>query len=414
VEINLAASTAFWISCAAGVVLCSLAIFISPWAATFFEEPKIEPMIQFLAISFLITSVGSTHDALLQKELDFKKKTIPDLAQAFFRGVFSILLAWLNWGVWSLIWGQVIGALAFTLAAWVVLPWRPRLVFNKSIAKELIRYGYQIVLTNLLATVGARTDLLLIGKLAGGVALGFYALAFKIPDLMIMSIMTVTSRVIFPAYAKLQHDPQALKRAFLVTLQFISLTTFPIGVGLLALTPDLIYVVYTDKWAPAIPVLQVLAIFAVVRIVGWAGTGSIYKAIGRPDIITKTSLLKTILIIPASWWVIHQYGAIGAAFAQLGVAIFISGVNLFIAHRVLQMKLSVIFGEMRVAFLGALLMFISLEIFLHFISPRPSLTRLIIASVLGGSIYLLTVWLSSRETVLLARKLIGFAPNVSK
>ncbi len=226
--------------------------------------------------------------------------------------------------------------------------------------------------------------------------------------------MTVTSRVIFPAYAKLQHDPQALKRAFLVTLQFISLTTLPIGVGLLALTPDLIYVVYTDKWAPAIPVLQVLAIFAVVRIVGWAGTGSIYKAIGRPDIITKTSLLKTILIIPASWWVIHQYGAIGAAFAQLGVAIFISGVNLFIAHRVLQMKLSVIFGEMRVAFLGALLMFISLEIFLHFISPRPSLTRLIIASVLGGSIYLLTIWLSSRETVLLARKLIGFAPNVSK
>src|SRR5262245_6537596 len=125
------ASTAFWISCLAGFSLFTLASLISPWAAHFFEEPRVEPMVQLLAVSFLLTSLGSTHEALLQKELNFKKKLIPELAQAFSRGFFSILLAWLGWGVWSLIWGQVIGAFAFTLTAWLVLPWRPTLTFSK-------------------------------------------------------------------------------------------------------------------------------------------------------------------------------------------------------------------------------------------------------------------------------------------
>ena len=74
------------------------------------------------------------------------------MAQALFRGLFSILLAWLGWGVWSLALGQVIGALAFTIAAWLVLPWRPSFTFNLKIAKELTSYGYQIVLTDLLGT----------------------------------------------------------------------------------------------------------------------------------------------------------------------------------------------------------------------------------------------------------------------
>ncbi|HXW01579.1 MAG TPA: lipopolysaccharide biosynthesis protein, partial [Anaerolineae bacterium] len=394
----------------AGLILFAVAILVSPWAALFFEEATVAPMVQLLAVSFLITSLGSTHDALLQKELDFKKKTIPDLAQAFIRGVFSILLAWLGWGVWSLIWGQIIGAVAFTAAAWLVLPWRPSLTFNSKIAKELIGYGYQTVMGNFLAMLGPRTDYLFIGKLVGEVGLGFYTLAFRIPELMITSIMAVTSRVIFPAYAKLQHDQQVLQRAFLVTLQFLALVTFPLGVGLFAVAPDLIHVLYTDKWAPAIPVLQVLSLFALVRMIGSAGTGSIYKAIGRPDIVTKTSLLKIILLVPTSWWAVSQYGITGAAFAQLGVTVIVSSVNLYLTHKMLQLKISQILGEMRIAFLGAMLMFISVEIFLYLVPTMSSFPRLMIASTLGALVYILVIWLLSRETILLAQKLIGFAP----
>lgn len=413
-ESNQSASTAFWISCSAGIILFSLAILVSPWAAVFFEEARVEPMVQLLAISFLITSVGSTHDALLQKELNFKKKTIPDLSQSFFRGVFAILLAWAGWGMWSLIWGQIIGAVAFTVAAWLVLRWRPSFTFNRKIAKELIGYGYQTVMSNFLAMLGPRTDFLFIGKLVGEVGLGLYTLAFRIPELMITSIMAVTSRVIFPAYAKLQHDQQVLQRAFLVTLQFLALVTFPLGLGLFAVAPDLIRVLYTDKWAPAIPALQVLSLFALVRMIGSAGTGSIYKAIGRPDIVTKTSLLKVILLVPASWWAVSQYGITGAAFAQLGVTTIISGINLFLTHRTLQLKLSDIMGEMRTAFLGSMLMLVSVEIFLYFAPVTSSLARLILASTLGACVYILVIWVLSRETILLAQKLIGFAPHAPK
>lgn len=406
-ETDRIASTAFWISCLAGFGLFLAALLIAPAAAAFFAEARVEPMVQLLAVSFLIASVGSTHDALLQKELHFKKRIIPDLAQASFRGGFSIILAWQGWGVWSLIWGQLIGAVAFAVAGWLVLSWRPALVFDPKIAKELLGYGSHIVTINFLGTLGSRTDFLFIGKLAGDVALGFYTVAFKIPDLLIMSIMTITSRVIFPAYAKLQHDEAALRRAFLVTLKFISLITFPLGLGVFITAPDLIRVLYTDKWTPAIPVLQILCLFAILRITGWAGTGSIYKAIGRPDIITKTSLLKTLILFPVSWWAISRYGMIGAASAQLGVAVVTSSVNLYLAHRMLHIRLTAILDEMRIAFWGSVLMLIGVGSVLHFAAPAPGLVRLVIAAALGALVYSFTIWVLSRETFLLVRKLMA-------
>lgn len=413
-ENDKAPSTAFWISCLASLILFSLTIFISPWTALFFEQPVVEPMVQLLAASFLITSLGSTHDALLQKELNFKKKLIPDLSQAILRGVVSIVLAWAGWGVWSLIWGQLIGALSFTIVAWGVLPWRPRFTFDKTLAKRLISYGYHIMMIDFLATIGAQTDYLFVGKLAGEVALGIYTVAYRIPELIIMNALSVTSKVIFPAYTKLQNDQQALQRAFLMTLKFISLVAFPFGIGLFVTAPDLVHVLYTDKWASAIPALQVLALFALIRMIGGAGTGSIYKAIGRPDIITKTSLLRSVLLFPTLWWGVSQYGFMGAAYAQLGVIIVISGVNVYLVHRMLQIKLSTILDEMRIAFLGSVLMLICVESFLYFAATMPSIPRLIITTTLGAFVYFLTIWIASRETILLARKLIGFAPNVSK
>lgn len=405
-ETDQIASTAFWVSCMAGFALFLVSLLIAPAAAVFFEEARVEPMVQLLAVSFLVGSFGSTHDALLQKELNFKKRIIPDLAQASFRGAFSILLAWLGWGVWSLIMGQVLGAVAFSVAGWVVLPWRPSFTFESKIAKELTGYGSHIVAVNFLGTIGSQVDFLLIGKIAGDAALGIYSIAFKIPDMLIMSIMTITGRVIFPAYAKLQHDEKALRRAFLVTSKFIALIAFPIGVGLFLVAPDLIHVLYTDKWAAAVPVLQILSLFAVIRIVGWAGTGSIYKAIGRPDVITKTSILKTALLFPAAWWAISQYGIIGAASAQLVVAIFTSSVNLYLAHRMLHIKLSAIFGEMQIAFIGSIFMLIVVGSFMHFAAPMSSLVRLIMASTLGVLVYVSTIWVLSRETILMVRKMI--------
>src|SRR4030095_15977041 len=118
--------------------------------------------------------LGSTHEALLQKELNFKRKLIPELSQAFLRGAFSIYLAWAGWGVWSLIWGQLIGAAAFTIVAWTVLSWRPSFTFDKKIAKKLIGYGYHVVMINFLGTIGSQSDYLFVGKLVGEVALGFY------------------------------------------------------------------------------------------------------------------------------------------------------------------------------------------------------------------------------------------------
>lgn len=405
------ANTAFWLSCTVGLILFFTAILISPLVVAFFETPEMHPLMLFLAVSLLIDSVGSIHSSLLDKELAFKRRLIPDLMREFTKGTVAIVLAWLGWGVWSLAWGQVIGNLSSTIAAWLVLSWQPSFSFNPKIAKGLTSYGLHIITNSFVSELGLNADYLFVGKLLGPTALGFYTVAFRIPQLIVSSVMAITDKVTFPAYAQVQNNPQALNRGFLITLRFMSLITFPIGTGLFITAPDLIKVIYTNKWAPAIPTLQLLALFAIAHSIG-RSMDSVYKAIGRPDIVTKTTAPRTILLFLALWWGVNQYGILGAALAQLVIAIIIGAVKLFIVHRTLGIKFSAIFREMRTAFLSAVVMLASLELFLQFAPPMSSLVRLIIVSTLGACIYVTTIWIIGKETVLMARKLFGFGPYI--
>ena len=392
-----AADVSFVISIATGLLWFTTALLGAPLVADFFNEPAVEPIMRVMGVVFVINSLGNTHDALLRRELEFKKRLVPDFAMALLKGVCSVVLALQGWGAWSLVYGQLAGTAVSTLALWLVVPWRPSWRVSAGVARGMLSYGFKIVSVNVLSAVIHHADFLIVGRVLGSAALGFYSLAYRTPELFITMVVWAVGKVAFPVYSKLQDDTPALQRAFLVTLRYLSLITLPAGVGLAALGAALVTFFYGETWAPSIPVLQALALAGCLRSLG-SHAGDIYKATGRPGVLTKLGLLRAAVLIPALLWG-ARYGIFGVALAQLIVTGATTLLNLYIAARILSLPVSSLLREFVPAALSSAVMFLGLRLLLPALSASPRWVYLAVAIGAGFGVYVLSVRLISRETI---------------
>jgi PST family polysaccharide transporter len=400
---EIAANVAFVVSLATGVLWFGLAYAFAPLVASFFAAPAVVPILQTLSFVFVINALGNTHDALLRRKLEFKKRLAPDLAMALLKGGCSIALAVLGWGVWSLVWGQLIGAAASTIALWLVVPWRPRWQFSREALRRMLGYGGQIVSVNVIAALVHHVDYIIVGRM-GSVALGFYTLAYRTPELFITMIIWVVGKVAFPVYSRLQDDRPALREAFLVTLRYLSLLTVPAGIGLAVLGGLFVSTFYGEKWGEAIPTMQALAVAGCLRSLG-SHAGDVYKATGRPDILTKLGLLRAAVLIPALIWG-ARYGIFGVAVAQIIVTGASTMLNLYVAGRMMEVPLTKLLLEFKTSVLAAAAMVAGLQLLLPWLYDLPKWFSLSAAIVVGGVIYVAVAWLVGRETIEQARAII--------
>ena len=396
-----AANVAFLISLATGLAWFAACFAGAPLVADFFNDPAVVPVLRVMSLVFIVNALGNTHDAILRRDLDFKKRLVPDFAMAALKGVCSVGLALAGWGVWSLVWGQLIGTAAATVALWLIVPWRPRLRATWARARGMLAYGGQIVSVNVISAIVHDADFVIVGRVLGSAALGLYSLAYRTPEFFITMVIWVIGKVTFPVYSKLRDDPEALSEAFLMTLRYLSLITLPAGLGLAALGGLFVEGFYGGQWVPAVRTLQALAVAGALRSLG-SHAGDVYKATGRPGILTKLGLLRAAVIVPAMLWG-ARYGIFGVAVAQLIVTAGSTLLNLYVAGRVLRLSAWALLAEFKTAALASVLMVAALELLLPLLAGAPRAVGLGAGVLAGACVYASAVWLVGRETIRDAR-----------
>lgn len=404
-DIKEAAETVFTLNLILGIALSLIMLPVALLVASYFNNPAVTSVVRWLGVSFFINSIGSVHIVLLKRELDFRRKLIPDLGNALVKGIASIALALAGYGVWSLVFGQLLGALISSILVWVVVPFRPRLTINYLLAKDLIKFGVSVTGTDALSIVTESLPAVIIGRVSGLAILSIYTLAYRLPEMLIINSLWVLGGVAFPAFSTIQEHPEQLRKGFLATVRLISIITVPICFGMLVAADPIINVLFGDQWLEAIPVLQVLAIVGWVYSIGFH-VGGVYKAIGRPDILFKLSMLALGITLPALL-IGTQYGLVGVAIGQLISVIIVRVVGLTLATRFVGVSYKDILGEMLPALKGGIIL-IGLTIPLMLITQDVSpFIRLIMVIAAGASGYLGTLWLVEREYLLRFVKLLG-------
>jgi O-antigen/teichoic acid export membrane protein len=293
-----AAQVTFAISVATGWLWFGGTILLAPAIAAFFENPAGAPVLIAIAWSVPIQALGSTHEALCRKSLRFRAWLVPELALAAAKAVISIALAWSGFGVWSLVWGHLAGHLLRTILLWMIVPWRPTRRMPWDLVRPMFAYGRSIVAINVLSAIVHHSDLLIVARLLGVTALGFYQMAAKIPEMTITLVVRAVSCVLFPALSGEHAQGRNPAETYLTTLQGVGLVTIPAAVGLVVMAEPLVFILFGARWAPSIPLAQALTVVACLRALG-THAGDLLKASGRPAALVVLASIKAVLLIPA-------------------------------------------------------------------------------------------------------------------
>ncbi|MGH9466417.1 MAG: oligosaccharide flippase family protein [Terriglobales bacterium] len=387
-----AANICFWITLGTSFLEFAAAWLLAPWLALFFREPALAGMIRGLSISLPLLALGNTHDFVLRRRLAFRTKFLPDIGQAFIKGLAAIVLALLGFGAWSLIWGQVLGTIAATGLLWAVVPWRPHRGWDGEVFWRMVRYAKHIYFLDGSSVLLANLDNVTIGRMLSDTLLGFYTLAFRLPEVILLSVLNVVTRVTFPGFSRLQHDPAQMRRTLLDTARYTTLLTLPLAAGMGVLAPAVIYGIYGKDWGPSIPVLEVLALYGGIRcLIHSFGDG--YKAVGRPDVLTRTTTLWWIVLPPSLILGARWGGIVGVAWGEVICRTAMTMLHVYLVNRYLRIRPAALLRCFAPALEGTAIMTAALWLALPLargLAPRVELAALV---PFGAAVYFAAIFL---------------------
>ncbi len=396
-----AAQTAFWGSVALGGALSLATALLAPLAAGFFDEPLLRGLLAVLGLNFLLRSFGATHLALARRALDFRSRTIAETGDVFTRGVVSVALALAGFGPWSLVLGYLAGTCAALVAIWWRVHWRPRWRPTTTHLRSMLRFGGLLTMVDVGQAFAHEIDYLFIGRVLGAASLGQYAIAFRLPELLIINLAIVAGVVLFPAYAKL--DPARLADAFLVSLRYTALLVLPVAVGLGLLASPIVLTLFGDQWKPAIPVMQVLCAYAVVVTMN-VPAGTVYKVTGRAWILIAFTV-PYVALLAAALVVFTPHGILAVAATMAGMQGVFSIAGWAVATRILGVSVRTVVATLAGPVAAALTMVVPLLLVGRL--DTPPVVTLVLAVPLAGAAYLLGLRLFATDAIERLRGIAG-------
>jgi O-antigen/teichoic acid export membrane protein len=296
--------------------LALIQIFIAaPLAAAYYREPIIAEMLRWQSLIFLATPFLILPEALVTRNLEFKKPALVNLASALVGAAIALLLALGGYGVWALVWAPI--GIFWTRAIGMVLAtgFRMTPTFNFKGAGYIFTFGSTLLISHGFFIVQSQSDIFIAGRAFDNHTLGLYAEALMITLLFASKFIPPLNEVAFPAYARLQHDKAALSAAFLKAVKLIMLVAFPLYVGMAISAGPFVETVMGAKWVESIPLVQILALampFAALQFT----FQPVMNGLGLPQMVMRNSIAGAFLM-PTIYLFAVQYGVEGLAWGWL-------------------------------------------------------------------------------------------------
>jgi lipopolysaccharide exporter len=322
-----------------GFLLAGATAVAAPHIARALGDPLITDFLRILALSFVLASFGIVPDVLLRRDLLFRRRLAVQLSSNATRGMVAVVLALLGAGAWSLVYGQLAAMAVMSVVAWTRVRYRPDLRWWRlrwADIRPLLAFGMPTAANGLLNTVILNIDYVIVSRALGATALGYYLLAFRLPEMLIMSMFQVLSGVVFPVFSRARDDPERMRRGYLRMFRLQTAYGVVVGCVLAAVAPYLVPVVFGPGWTASVFPLQALAIYAAFRSLGM-GVVDVLKAVGRPTLALGLSVARLAVLVPVLI-LVTEYGINGVAIAQIAVALLFALVMQLLGGRLLGIR----------------------------------------------------------------------------
>lgn len=346
-------SSVFWINLGVGLLLTGLLVVTSPWIASFYGRPDLVWILIFLSLNMAITSSGQIPASLFRRQLNFKTLCLIDVGTAAVSGALALTLAYLGFGVWSLVVRALVGATLRAGALWFLSGWRPRFSISYVAVRPLLAFGLPLLGFSMLNYFNRQFDYLLIGKVLGAESLGYYTMAYAIMLLPLSQISHTICRVTFPMFSSIQKDTERVGIIYLRMVRYIAYVTFPIMAAAVVFAPVGVTLLLGDKWIPAVFPIQVLAGLGALQSL-YTTCGALFYPLGRTKTLFRVYLVMTPIIV-FSFFAGLPWGVNGVCVSYAAAMCFVTPVVLSVALRLVNKGLrDLVVAVMRPAVLTAL------------------------------------------------------------
>ncbi|MCH9739332.1 MAG: MOP flippase family protein [Epsilonproteobacteria bacterium] len=381
-------STIFFFNIGTSILFYFILFILAPYISIFFENPEIETMLRFAALTFIIASLSSVHATLFSKSLNFKTTTIIGNISILGSFIIGVAFAMKGYGVYSLVIRALADGLIGMILTWFFSNWKPKLFFSFQELKKIFHFTSNLTGFTLINYFARNADNFLIGKFLGSTSLGIYNIAYTIMLYPLQNISHTIIRVLFPALSEIKHDNQRVKNVYLKVIFFIALITFPLMSGLMATSDLLVAVIFGDKWQNLGSLLLILAPIGMMQSIVTT-VGSLFMTKGNVNSMFKIGTINAIVTV-ASFIIGIQFGVEGVAISYLGANLLMLYPNLLIAWR--QIDLSVKEGLLKLLPIFIISIFMAIGVFFIEIVLEQYITyeliRLILLIFSGAIIYL--------------------------
>jgi len=374
------------------MLIGTIVFFAAPFLGDFFGHPEIVSLTRVLALSVVLAGFENIGVVFFQKELRFNRKFLLDTSVVLCEVVSVIIAAFILRNVWALVIGGIANRVASVILSFVFHPYRPKFAPKMSAFRHLFRYGKWVSLGAVVNYFVGQGDNFSVGKLSGPKELGYYQPAFALALLPVAEFGRVLGNALFPLFAKLDIDKR--DGAFIRVARLIFAFTIPGSLGIFVLAPDIVRLLYGERWLPMAPLVSVLALYALVRSFDVVGA-PFFNGIGRPKISTFALFAQcgtmAVFLVP----LILQLGTVGAAWAMLasGIASSLVYIGTMIHDKLLRVReLLFLVAVPLVAGVGMTYAIKGFER-LHSIT---NIFELFLFVALGGSVYFLFLWYLDR------------------
>ena len=323
-------NAAWTLNAARGLFLCLLFAACAYPASVLYEEPRLFEVMLALGLSMLMRGLSNPRRIMLQRDLIFSQEFVLNVSQKIAGVVAAVAIAVIYHSYWALVIGTLVAQATNLIVSYLVLPFRPRITFNHM--QEFFSFSAWLTAGQIVNTLNWRFDYLLVGKILGPSALGYYSVGGNLARMPSREAILPLTQTIYPGFASIRDDPSRLAAAYQRVQALVSAVALPAGIGVALVADPLVRLALGEKWVPIVFIVQALAsVFALQTLGSLVQPLGMAKGETRVLFIRDTQMLFVRIPIIVAGLVL--YGLQGLIIGRVFTGLLAALVNMILVRR---------------------------------------------------------------------------------
>ena len=291
-------NTMFITNMVISVVMYILLFVFSPFVSDFFDKHELTILLRVTGFVLLFNGATLVQQTILTRKIDFKAKTKASATSSVVSGLVGIVMAYVDFGVWSLVAQVVSRQLLYSLCIFILIKWQPSYAFSKDSFKYLWGFGWKLLISGLLNNIWNQLNQIVVGKFYSPASLGQFTRGRQFAALFSENFTGVIQRVSYTVLSQIQDDKLRLVSAYRKIIKQTMFVGIIIMFSLAAVSEPFTYVIIGPQWHEAATYLPLICLELCLYPLH-AINLNMLQVQGRSDIFLYLEIIKKVLsIIP--------------------------------------------------------------------------------------------------------------------